>query len=629
MPKKTKQKSNGRRTGMNSAVPFKKLNRPSPDISVIKRDDGSYLIESNIAIGAFEKNVGTYWRRAAIEFPERAFLVQCSEKEVWPELTYGEATRKADQISTWLINNGYSSETPILILSSNSFAHAILSLAALQIGVPIVPVSPAYSLMSGDFEKLRYAVDLVQPKMVFAESGIMFGKALDVISSDIDVVVTAATDRDGALGIEELLSPVESDKVDAAFDKVDGNTLAKILFTSGSTGMPKAVPNTQEMLCSAQKMQELIGEPRDPINDHSIVLDWLPWHHTYGGNANLLGTIRLAGTMYLDDGKPIPGLFDRTISNLKRIKPTRFSSVPTAFSFLLDQLETDDELATAFFERVKICQYGGAALSQELFERMQDVSIKYTGLRMPFGTGWGSTETTAMGTAVYWDEDRVGLIGVPYSGVKVKLVPVAQKFEIRVTGPHVHKGYYKRPDLTEAYFDDEGFYCIGDAVNFMDPEKPTQGLVFSGRVSEDFKLANGTWVETGSLRLSLIDAMDPLVRDVVIAGQDEENIGILIIPGEGTMSGVRERGYEADNPLSLVNDKQVLAAISEKLKLYNARNGGRSRHVAHAAVMGFALSSDKNEITDKQYINQSAVLQNRAPLVEQLFKGTSTEVLHF
>ncbi len=611
-------------------VPFRQLNRPVPDVSVTKIKDGSYRIKSNLAIGEYEINAAAFLRNAAVEFPDRAFLVKCGPEENWPELSYAEARLKTDQVSSWLLKNNYNSDTPILILSSNSFAHALLSMGAIQVGIPIVPVSPSYSLMTRDFSKLRYAAELVEAKMIFAEDGKIYGKAIDAIYQDGMDVVTLVGDDHGGRRFDDLCADLDQEAVDTAFDKVEEDTLAKILFTSGSTGMPKAVPNTHRMICSSQKMHSMIAEPRDPLNDPSVFLDWLPWHHTFGGNVNFFGIMRLAGTMYMDDGKPVPGLFQRTFENIKRIRPTRFSSVPTAFSFLLDQLEKDEDLATAFFDRVKICQYGGAALSQELFERMQVLSVKYTGMRMPFGTGWGSTETTGTGTAVYWNSEKVGLIGVPYTGVEVKLVPVSDKFEIRIKGPHVHTGYYKRPDLTDEYFDDEGFYCIGDAVSFENPDNLEQGLTFSGRVSEDFKLANGSWVGTGELRLKLIDALDPIARDIVIAGHDREELAILILPSESVMQQALAKGLDASISEAVIDDVDLLQSYRDKLEEYNKKNGSNSRFIAHALVMGAPLSVDKNEITDKQYINQSAVLDNRAQLVERLYDTVSnSEIMNF
>ncbi|WP_415235693.1 AMP-binding protein [Sneathiella sp.] len=609
---------------MTHSIPFRKLDRPLPDISVIKSTDGSYRIKSNIAIGDYKKNAAAFWVQAAEEFPDRDFLVKCSEAEDWPRLTYGEAKIKADQISSWLIENGYDTTTPIMILSGNSFAHALLSMGALQIGVPIIPVSPSFSLMTGDYSKLRYAVELTEPKMVFAEHGSVFKGAIDAIRTDGLDIVTVEDVPDGAVDFEALFIAVNEEAVQKAFSRVNEQTLAKILFTSGSTGMPKAVPNTHLMICSSQKMHELISEPKDPVNNPTIVLDWLPWHHTYGGNVNFFGIMRQVGTMYLDDGKPIPGLFQRTIENLKRVKPTRFSSVPTAFSFLLDAMEQDEDFAKTFLEQVRICSYGGAALSQELFERMQVLSVRHIGMRMPFGTGWGSTETTGTGTAVFWETDKVGLIGVPYSGVEIKLVPVSDKFEIRIKGPHVHTEYYKRPDLTDQYFDEEGFYIIGDAVKFEDPENLEQGLVFSGRVSEDFKLANGTWVETGSLRLSLIDALDPLARDIVLAGHDKEYLSILVVPSEGVMARAQSLGHPTDESAPLILNDDLIEEIAQKVRVYNSKNSAKSRFVGAVAVLGTPLSVDRNEITDKQYINQSAVLENRSQIVKQLYQDTPT-----
>lgn len=616
--------------GMPNKVPFRKLNRPKPDVTVTKIKDGSYRIKSNISIGDYKKNAGSFLRDAALELPDRAFLVQCGPQEDWPELTYSQAKNKADQISCWLLQNNYSSETPILILSGNSFAHALLSMGAIQVGIPIVPVSPSYSLMTGDYAKLKYAAELVGAKMIFAEDQTIFGSAIDSILQNNMDVVTVNNTKGGNLSFDTLLGKVDEARVADAFDKVEGDTLAKVLFTSGSTGMPKAVPNTHLMICASQKMHEMITEPRDPINDPSEVLDWLPWHHTYGGNVNFFGIMRVAGTMFMDDGKPVPSLVQRTFSNIKRVKPTRFSSVPAAYSFLLDQMENDSELSESFFSRVKICQYGGAALSQELFERMQVLAIQYTGMRMPFGTGWGSTETTGTGTAVFWDTEKVGLIGVPYAGIEVKLVPVADKFEIRIRGPHVHTGYYKRPDLTAEYFDEDGYYCMGDAVSFENPDNLEQGLTFSGRVSEDFKLANGSWVATGELRLTLIDALDPIARDIVIAGHNKNDIAIMILPSEEALRGAGVTLSATSSADTVIQSETMISAFREKLEAYNAKNKSNSRFVAHAAIMAAPLSVDNNEITDKQYINQSAVLNNRASLVEKLYASISApEIMNF
>lgn len=607
---------------MSSNVPFRELNRPSPDITVAENGDGSYLLTSNVPIGKVEENVAFYWRRSAEEYPEKPFLVRCGPQEDWPELSYSQAKKQADEISTWLLQRGFGPEKSVMILSGNSFAHAILTMGAIQVGVPVTPVSPSYSLLGTEFEKLEYAVELTEPGLIFAEDGDLFGKALRAVkAANIEIVTVQGADH-GGLRFDAILGSLDEVAVEAAYASVNASSLAKILFTSGSTGMPKAVPNTQGMLCAAQKTLELVSEPRDPVNSPTFILDWLPWHHTYGGNVNFFAIARVSGTIFMDDGKPAPGLFKRTLENIKRVSPTRFSSVPAAFGFLADALEKDEELAKAFFKNVAICQYGGAALSQEMFERMQVLAIKYTGMRMPFGTGWGATETTGTGTAVYWETEKVGLIGVPTPGVDLKVVPVGDKLEIRIKGANVHTGYYKRPDLTAKYFDEDGFYCIGDAVKWEDSSKKQTGLVFNGRVAEDFKLANGTWVSTGSLRLSLIDALDPIVRDIVIAGHDKDDVGLLILPTEAAFNQLEGRKDTISGDGEAIIDGDFLEQISRKLERYNSENRAPSRRAGRVLVMAKPLSVDKNEITDKQYINQSAVLSNRAGLVQQLYAAS-------
>ncbi|WP_339630051.1 AMP-binding protein [uncultured Sneathiella sp.] len=604
---------------MPSNIPFRPFHRPAPDISATRKPDGSLIVRSNIPLGNYEANIGAYWRAAADRFPDRAFLVKCSPDDTWPELSYRTAREQSDRISSYLLSRGYGPDKSIMILSSNSFAHATLMMGAVQVGIPVTQLSPSYSLVGNDFTKLKYAVELTEPGMIFAEDGNTYAAAFESLDlSDKDVVTISGKDH-GGIRFDDLLGPVDSVSVEAAFSAVTGESLAKILFTSGSTGMPKAVPNTHEMLCAAQKTLEHVSESPDAVNDPTRVLDWLPWHHTYGGNVNFFGIARVCGTLFMDDGKPTPGLFGRTIENLKRISPSRFSTVPAAYSYLADQMEEDEELGHAFFKNVKICQYGGAALSQEMFERMQQLAIKYIGMRIPFGTGWGATETTGTGTAVHWDSEKVGLIGVPTPGITVKILPVGEKLEIRIKGPNVHAGYYKRPDLTAQYFDEEGYYCIGDAVKWVDPDYPEKGMIFDGRVAEDFKLANGTWVSTGSLRLSLIDALDPLARDVVIAGHDRDEVGILVL-----LTEAMQKKY-ADQPGALSADGRrivapaLIEAVQEKISRYNQGNPSPSRRVGRALILAEPLSVDKNEITDKQYINQGAVLSNRADLVALLF----------
>ncbi len=610
---------------MTSEIPFRPLNRPLPDIEVKNYNDGSWRLKSRTPLGSWEKNIAIYFRRAARDFPDRPYLVRCAPSDNWATLPYSTLLAEADRISSYLLERGYGPDKGVMILSGNSFAHATLKLAAVQVGIPVTAVSPSFSLLGSDFSKLRYAIELTTPGLIFAEDGDAFSAALAALDLGGIEVVTITGEAHGGIRYQDLLGETDRARVDAAFDAVDGDTLAMVLFTSGSTGMPKAVPNTHSMLCAAQKTLALINEPVDAVNDPARILCWLPWHHTFGGTVNFFTIARQCGTIYMDDGKPVPGLFDRTIENLKRVQPTRFSSVPAAFAVLAERMEQDEELARKFFASVRLCQYGGAALPQEVFQRFQHLSIRYTGMRTAFGTGWGSTETSATGTAVHWNTDRVGLIGLPTPGIEVKVLPVGEKLEIRVKGPNVLKEYYKRPDLTAQYFDAEGYYCIGDAVRWIDPENPAAGMIFDGRVAEDFKLLNGTWVNTGALRVVLIGALDPVARDIVIAGHDRDEIGILIVPTDAVQKRVMagEGGISADG--KRIIEPALMETVQEKLASYNRDNGTLSRRVGRALVLAEPLSVDRNEITDKQYINQGAVLDNRADLVDALYDARPLE----
>jgi len=464
----------------------------------------------------------------------------------------------------------------------------------MHVGVPAVPVSPAYSLMSKDFGKLKAIFDLVRPGLVYASDPARFAPALDAV-------------RARAAPFAELLAAAPTARVDEAFARIGPDTIAKILFTSGSTGAPKGVINTHRMLCANQQMHAQAWqflEDRPPV-----LVDWLPWNHTFGGNHNFNAVLRNGGTLYVDAGKPLPGLVETSVRNLKEISSTIYFNVPRGFDLLLPYLESDAALRASFFRDLEVVCYAGAALPQNLWERFERLAVAERG-GVAMVSAWGATETAPGVALVHYPIERAGVIGLPAPGCELKLVPSGGKLEARVRGPNVTPGYYGRDDLTRAAFDEEGFYKIGDALKFADPADPARGLVFDGRVAEDFKLATGTWVHAGAVRVKLIAAGNPLIQDAVITGPDRDAVGALLFLNPAAATGM--------------SPEAARAAIAEALRKLAAEAGsGSSTHPVRALVMSEPPSIDANEITDKGYINQRAVLERRAALVERLYAASA------
>jgi feruloyl-CoA synthase len=416
--------------------------------------------------------------------------------------------------------------------------------------------------------------------------------------------------------VDLAATPVTKD-VEDSIAKITPKTIGKLLFTSGSTGMPKAVINTQKMMCANAAML-MQGGPRDPNRPLPTVLDWMPWNHTMGGNAIFNQVLIEGGTLYIDDGRPMPGQFDETIRNLREISPTSYINVPAAYAVLAAEMEKDDAVCHSFFKNLSVMTYAGARLPDDLYDRMQALAVRTTGERIVFYTAWGSTETAPGSTGTYWDTERVGLIGLPLPGVELKMVPCGSKYELRLRGVNVTPGYLGQPDLTGAAFDEEGFYCIGDAGVFVDPEDPSQGLIFAGRVVEDFKLTTGTFVHVGSLRTDAIAAATPVMQDALVAGQDRPFIGLLAWPNLQAcrqIIGKPDASYE-----EVVKHPEVTACLKRGLEAHNASShGASSLRIARAMLMVEPASIDGNELTDKGYINQRAGLERRAALVERLY----------
>jgi feruloyl-CoA synthase len=599
---------------------FRKIEWLARDIAVERRPDGVIILQSRIPLKAYEKHIPASLAKWAVEKADRTWLAQrAGPDRQWRKLSFAEAKRSVDALTQGILNLKLPEGRPVAILSGNSIEHALMTLAAMQARIPAAPVSPAYSLMSRDHAKLKYLFGLIKPALVMVQDCPVFEKALHALDLDGVTVVHVTRPVDGIASIafaDLAATPVTSD-VEDSIAKITPDTVGKLLFTSGSTGMPKAVINTQAMMCANAAMMMQV-RPRDPDGPQSTYLDWMPWNHTMGGNALFNPVLTEGGTLYIDDGRPMPGQIEETLRNLHEISPTYYANVPAGYAALAAAMEKDDALCRSFFKNLGLMAYGGSRLPDDLYDRMQALAVRATGERIVFYTGWGSTETAPTSTGTYWDTERVGLIGLPFPGVELKLVPTGPKYEIRVRGINVTPGYYGQPELTKAAFDEEGFYCIGDAATFVDDNDPGQGLIFAGRVVEDFKLTTGTFVQVGPLRTDAIAAASPVVQDALVAGQDRPFIGLLAWPNLHAcrqIVGDPEASY-AD----VVRHPDVLACLKRGLQAHNAACAGASSlRIARAMLMVEPASIDGNELTDKGYINQRAGLDRRAELVERLY----------
>ncbi|MCK1755356.1 AMP-binding protein [Bradyrhizobium sp. 137] len=604
---------------------FRKVEWLARDIAVERRGDGTVVLKSRIPLQPYEKHIPASLAKWAKQAPERIWLAQRGGvNREWRKVSYGEAKRTVDALTQALLNLKLEGR-PVTILSGNSIEHALMTQATMQARVPAAPVSPAYSLMSHDHVKLKYLFDLIQPAVVMVQDGPIFEKALKAVDLTGVTVVHVARPCDGikSVGFAELAATPVTAEVEASVAQITPQTIGKLLFTSGSTGMPKAVINTQAMMCANAAMMMQV-RPRDPSGPISTMLDWMPWNHTMGGNAAFHPILVDGGTLYIDDGRPVPGQFEETLRNLREISPTYYANVPAGYAALAAAMEKDDALCRSFFKNLSIMAYGGARLPDDLYDRMQALAVKTTGERIVFYTGWGSTETAPTSTGTYWETERVGLIGLPFPGVELKMVPCGSKYELRLRGVNVTPGYFGQPELTKKMFDEEGFYCIGDAGIFVDEKDPVQGIIFAGRVVEDFKLTTGTFVHVGSLRTDAIAAATPVVHDALVAGQDRPFIGLLAWPN---LHACRQLvGNPGLSFADAVRHPEVIACFRRGLETHNREcEGASSRIIARAMLMAEPPSIDGNELTDKGYINQRAGLERRAALVERLYADEPDE----
>ena len=602
--------------------PLRDISFGHPDVAIERRPDGTVYLRPKAALAPYPKRITDRLHHWAKEVPDRIFMAERNASGGWRELTYAQLLSSSRAIASALINRGLSADKPLMILSGNSIDHALMAFGAFYAGVPFCPVSSAYSLLSKDYGKLKYVVQLLTPGMVFADDAAKFSKALKAAVPPPTEIVVSRGEVEGhaTTTLAALLATPEDPRLDEIHDAIGPDTVAKFLLTSGSTGMPKAVINTQRMICANQVMlSETLAFLKD---EPPVIVDWLPWNHTFGGNHNIGLVLFNGGSMYLDEGKPVPGGIEVTVRNLREIAPTVYFNVPKGYESLLLYFRNDADLRKKFFSRLHAMFFSGAGLSAHVWKGLDDISVQETGHRVPMLTGLGATETAPFFMSVTPQTSRSGHVGLPVAGNEAKLIPNNGKLEVRAKGPNVMPGYWRQPELTAAAFDEEGFYRLGDALKPVNPDDFNEGFDFDGRISEDFKLGSGTWVSVGPLRARFIAACAPLVRDVVIAGINRDDLSALAV--------LDLDGCRVVNPTLPADDLQAAAAdplvrdtFRNCLIKFNAASTGSSSRIPRAVLLDTPLSIDRGEVTDKGSVNQRSVLEHRAGLIDAIYAKSS------
>jgi feruloyl-CoA synthase len=601
------------------AFPLRRIAFGDPDVSIDRRADGTIYLRPKREVGEYPVRLTDrllHWADAA---PDRIFMAERDPGGGWRRISYAELLAACRHIASGLLARGLSAEKPVVILSGNSIDHALVAFGALYAGVPFCPVSPAYSLISKDYGKLSYLMQLLTPGLVFADDADKFGGALEATvapGTEIAVAYGALRRRDVTLLAELMATPLHPG-LDATHQAIGPDTIAKFLLTSGSTGNPKAVINTQRMICANQVM---IRETMAFLKEQPVIVDWLPWNHTFGGNHNIGLTLYNGGSMYLDAGKPMPGGIEETVRNLHEISPTVYFNVPKGYESLLPYLRDDAALRARFFRKLQAMFFSGAALSPHVWSSLDELAVQETGFRVPMLTGLGATETAPFFMSANPRSSRSGHVGLPVLGNEAKLVPANGKLEVRARGPNVTPGYWRQGELTSTAFDDEGFYKFGDAIRPAVADDLSQGFDFDGRIAEDFKLASGTWVSVGPLRAKFNAACAPLVRDVVIAGINRHEISALVVLD---LDGCRliNPTLPFDDIAVTAADPLIRQAFRQRFVKFVASATGSSTRIARALLLDAPLSIDRGEVTDKGSINQRAVLDHRKHLIETLYSS--------
>lgn len=578
----------------------------APLVDIERRADGSTIVTARTPVGAHPRRLTERLEHWAAVAPDRVFLGQRTPAGTWRTVTYGQALQRVRSVAQYLLHRGLSPDRPVAILSGSDIEHAVLALACMHIGVPYAALSVSYSTMSADHAKLRFIFEKLTPGFVFAADGAQFAKAIAaVVQPDATLLVTTnPPEGHDAVLFTDIALTRPTAEVDEAAALVGPDTVAKLLFTSGTTGTPKGVITTNRMLCANLEMQRQVFACLQ--EEPPVLVDWLPWNHVFGGSHNFGLVLYNGGSYYIDDGRPVPGRMAETIRNLREIAPTLYLTVPKGWEELAIAMRTDDALRTSFFSRVKMLFYAAASLSQHVWDELDRLAEETVGERILMTTGLGATETAPLMMVSREGVYGAGMIGVPAPGTALKICPAGDKLEVRCRGPQVTPGYWREPALTANAFDAEGFYCLGDAVTWVDEADPQKGFRFNGRIAEDFKLATGIWVNVGKLRESLIKALVPYAADVVIAGHDHDYIAALIVPASSAVA----------------TDPAARTDIVARLTALRAASTGSSTHAERVMFLTEPLSMDAGEVTDKGSINQRQVLKCRPGLVEQLYAET-------
>ncbi|MEX0957113.1 MAG: feruloyl-CoA synthase [Rhizobiaceae bacterium] len=610
----------GSPAGENVQPGYRKARFWTPDVCVRETPDGTIYVEQKAPLPNYPARITEPLIEWAAETPDRTLFAARNQGGGWDRLSFAEALDRARRLGQFLLDANLSPERPLVILSGNDLDHAALALAAVHVGIPYAAISPAYSLISKDFDRLRSVIDQLNPGLVFASDAGKFGEAMEATASPS----AARLFRHGARGevqsFDTALATTATAEVDKAHAAITPDTIAKFLFTSGSTGTPKAVINTHRMICSNQIMaRETFAYFKD---EPPVLLDWAPWHHTAGGNKLFFLPVFNGGTLYIDDGNPTPAGIEKTVGNLKHVSPNWYFNVPKGFDALIPHLDRDAELRQHLFGNLKMLWYAGAGMAQHTWDALDRLSVAAAGERILIGTGLGATETAPAALMCTWPQKRGGNVGLPCQGVSLKLVPMDGKYDARVKGPSITPGYWNAPELTRKAFDDEGYYCFGDALRFADPDDPAAGFIFDGRTAENFKLDTGTWVNSGALRTGFIDHFGATVRDVAIAGADRPFLSALVFPDYGELEKLAGNAGQAD-VAGLFGNPEVAAFFRNGLRTLATKSTGSSTLVKRMMLVYPPPSPESGELTDKGSVNQRIVLRNRAAEVEQLYAASN------